>query len=100
MHIRKQSEEINKKKIDSIYVIRYTALAQACLKAKCWRVDDKVQTGFLINFERAVVCSAFCERSYEGIGVCGRLGGKPRQMFEGTTKNAYTQEKREIICER
>ena len=52
MHIRKQSVEINKKKIDSIYVIRYTALAQACLKAKCWRVDDKVQTGFLINCER------------------------------------------------
>ena len=116
MHIRKQSEEINKKKIDSIYVIRYTALAQACLKAKCWRVDDKVQTSFLINFERAVVCSinraptklvglweeeqtrsssicsansydkriATSERSYEGIGVCGRLGGKPRQMFEGS----------------
>ena len=72
MHIRKQSEEINKKKIDrSIYVIRYSALAQACLKAKCWRVDDKVQTGFLINFERAVVWAAFCERSYEGIGVRG-----------------------------
>ena len=65
MHIRKQSEEINKKNIDSIYIIRYTALAQACLKAKCWRVDDKVQTGFLINFERAVVCSAFCDCSYE-----------------------------------
>ena len=84
MHIRKQSEEINKKKIDSIYVIRYTALAQACLKAKCWRVDDKVQTGFLINFERTGVWAASCDCSYEGIGVCGRLGGKPRQMFEGS----------------
>ena len=68
MHIRKQSEEINKKKIDSIYLIRYTALAQACLKAKCWRVDDKVQTGFLINFERAVVWAAWGGSSYEGIG--------------------------------
>ena len=87
MHIRKQSEEINKKKIDSIYVIRYTALAQACLKAKCWRVDDKVQTGFLINFERTEVCPAFCESSYEGM--------RSRQMFEDTTKNAHTQVKRE-----
>ena len=66
MHIRKQSEEINKKKIDSIYLIRYTALAQACLKAKCWRVDDKVQTGFLINFERAVVCAALRVKECDG----------------------------------
>ena len=65
MHIRKQSVEINKKKIDSICVIRYTALAQACLKAKCWRVDDKVQTGFLINFERARVWAAWGGSSYE-----------------------------------
>ena len=43
---------------------------------------------------RTVVCSAFCERSYEGIGfnrdvIVRRL--KPRQMFEGTTKNAHMQ---------
>ena len=34
---------ICKKMIDFIYLIRYTALAQARLKAKCWVADDKVK---------------------------------------------------------
>ena len=34
---------------------------------------------------------ATSERSYEGIGVCGGLGGKPRQMFEGTKNIPHTQ---------
>ena len=42
---------------------------------------------FVNNTSRTGVCSAFCERSYEGIGSL-----LPRQMFEGTTNIAHMQE--------
>ena len=48
---------------------------------------------FVNNSSRTGVCTASCERSYEGIG-----SQLPRQMFEGTTKNAHTQVKREKIA--
>ena len=63
-----ESEKLFAKKIDFIYLIRYTALAQASLKAKWWIADGKVQTIFANNFERTGVCTASCERNYEGIG--------------------------------
>ena len=34
--------EIIYKKDRFIYLIRYSSLAQTCLKAKCWIADDKV----------------------------------------------------------
>ena len=67
----KKARNYLQKKIDSIYLIRYTALAQASLKAKWWIADGKVQTIFANNFERTGVCTASCERSYEGIGFLG-----------------------------
>jgi hypothetical protein len=38
-----EKREIFAKKDRFIYLIRYTALAQARLKAKCWVADDKVK---------------------------------------------------------
>ena len=38
------TREIICKKDRLIYLIRYSTLAQARLKAKYWRVDDKVST--------------------------------------------------------
>ena len=52
---------------------------------KYWIADDKAKPIFANIFERSCVWAAFSERNYEGIGVCGGLGGKPRQMFEITT---------------
>jgi hypothetical protein len=62
------SEKLFAQKIDSIYLIRYTALAQASLKVKWWIADGKVQTIFANNFERTGVWSALSESSYGGIG--------------------------------
>ena len=64
-----ESEKLFAKKIDFIYLIRYTALAQASLKAKWWIADGKVQTIFANNFERTGVCTASCERTF-GVKEC------------------------------
>ena len=48
------------KKDRLIYLIRYTALAQARLKAKCWVADDKVKP--LLQIFRAILCMYRIER--------------------------------------
>ena len=52
--------------IDAIYLIRYAALAQARLKAKCWIVDEQGVSRILkIITSVARVWAAFRESSYE-----------------------------------
>ena len=73
--------------IDAIYLIRYTALAQARLKAKCWIVDEQGVSRILkIITSVARVWAAFRESSYEVGPACGGC-------TRSTTKNAYLQVK-------
>ena len=70
MHIRKQREHFFKKD-RLIYLIYYSMLTQTRLKAE--QLDSRwlgVNRIFK-KCERAVVCPASCERSYEGIGFNG-----------------------------
>ena len=74
-----------------IYLIHYPSLAQARLKATCWRVDDKVATDFMTICERTGVWAALSERSYGGIGFDsdGILSGliKAKADVRSTTTN-------------
>ena len=53
--------------IDAIYLIRYTALAQARLKAKCWIVDEQGVSRILkIITSVARVWAALCVKKCLG----------------------------------
>ena len=88
---------------DSIYWSNFSATRWKVTYIRVCRGIDSEGGAFFQKCERAIVCSASSERSYEGIGfnrdvIVWML--KPRQMFEGTTKNTHTQVKRVNISKK
>ena len=62
MHIRKWSGKYVPKKIDLIYLIRHSILAQALLKAECWDGEWLRYNRFFFTHIALCVAAAFTGR--------------------------------------